>query len=82
MWTIPEFCLSQETRRRFGNFQNCPQILIPGPGTSAACTGRMLYVDLDILMTRQPTEPRGRGEVAAAKKTRQGGPSSEIRRDR
>jgi hypothetical protein len=30
MWTIPEFCLSQETRRRFGNFQNCPQILIPG----------------------------------------------------
>jgi hypothetical protein len=28
MWTIPEFCLSQETQRRFGNFQNCPQILI------------------------------------------------------
>jgi hypothetical protein len=35
MWTIPEFCLSQETQRRFGNFQNCPQILIPGRHTSS-----------------------------------------------
>jgi hypothetical protein len=42
----------------------------------------MLYVDLDILMTHQPTQRCGRGEVAAAKKTRQGGPSPEIRRDR
>ena len=29
----------------------------------------MLHVDLDILMTRQPTEPRGCGEVAATKKS-------------
>ena len=34
----------------------------------------MLYVDLDILMTRQPTQRCGCGEGAAAKKIRQGGP--------
>jgi hypothetical protein len=41
----------------------------------------MLYVDLDILMTRQPTQRCGCGEVVAAKKIRQGGPSPEIRRN-
>jgi len=70
IWTTPEFCQSQETR--FGNFRTALKSLTrPARSISQPDSAeRMLYVDLDILMTRQPTQRRGCREVAAAKKTR------------
>jgi hypothetical protein len=70
IWTIPEFCLSQETRPASATSRTALKSFTrPARSISQRkSTERMLYVDLDILMTRQPTQHRGCGEVAAAKK--------------